>query len=185
MRKITLFVTAIFAVIFITGLASAGGYTYYYPRHTYSYSYPVYEMQNQEFPSYTNLPTIKDTSSNSASAASSYSRNYQGPIIERITKYDELTQIGRRGRSTKTVSLLTTEKYIGASESEVRGSEARTQSNKDYSLTPDNPTIFDGGSLWRYRETFNRDVYSRNSYRKPYYYAPTYDSTRGYYNWRY
>lgn len=182
-KKLRLFGVALMTSIFLLNLASAG-YSYYYPKSYYSYPSYNQESQQEIFPKYYNAPTIADRTANSDFAGASFNRNYQGPILERTTRYDEFTKIGKSGRLLRTVSATTSERYVGASESESRASESRSQNARDYISTPQNPTLYDGGSFWRNKESFNYDVYGSNSYTRPYYYAPRYDSS-GYYNWRY
>ena len=184
-KKICLFGVTLLATMFLINLASAG-YSYSYPTSYYSSSYvltPTVESQFEKAPSFINQPTVNYKTVNNNAASSFYNRNYQGPVIERTTRYDELTRI-KRGKLFRLVSETTTERYVGAAESESRGSQSQSENTKDYSSIPTNPTVYDGGSLWRYKSSFEPQITNQNSYTKPYYYAPRYDS-RGYYNWRY
>lgn len=184
-KKLCLFGVALLTSIFLLSLASAG-YSYRYPTHYYSSSYtftPTVESQFERDPSFINQPTVNYKSTNNNLASSFYNRNYQGPVIERTTRYDELTRL-KRGRFFRLISETTSERYVGASESENRGLESRSENSQEYNSIPTNPAVYEGGSLWRHKASYEPQLYNQNSYTQPYYYAPRYDS-RGYYNWRY
>lgn len=110
-----------------------------------------------------------------------YNRNYQGPTVERTTRYDEFLRVRSRGRVIRTISAATTERYLGASLNEaysnqnnnIRTSEQTSQTSSNY----------DGGFSWRNREAFDSSRYNSGS--SVYYYQPRYDYNLGYYNWRY
>ena len=189
MRKSYLFALALVSLVITINLASAG-YSYYNPG--YKYSYPNQYSQeiikdNQVNPSFINLPAISDKTSSINNENNFFTRNYQGPVIEKTTKYDEFFQISKRGKLTKSISSTTTERYIGALESLSKGSEIRSGYNRDYSNIPTNHYYYEGGSAWRYKSSFNAIDYSKgfNTYTRPYYYDGRYDSQKGYYNWRY
>ncbi len=182
MKKITWAVIAATLILLNINIAFAG-YSYYYPRYD-KYNYPKYSYDTEEqyeiFPKYINYPDIKNKVSDSSSTYGSYTRDYQGQIIERKTKYKESLIIGKSGRVSKTISASSTEKLIGPLEYENQVFSNKNQYIQNYAYSPNNPSVYEGGSLWRYKESYDDNSRSYNKY----YYQPRYDSN-GYYNWRY
>lgn len=163
-KKLYLLGLALFSILLISALASAG-YSYYSP--SYSYNYPAFQQptfasQEQKFPSFINLPTVRDISANRDFSTSSYNRNLQGAVYERT--YDEFTTIKRNGKLIRSVSERT--RFVGPSEVESRLAENKIESMREYSSIPQNPSFYDGGYI------------SNTQYTIPYY-------TNGYYCWRY
>ena len=182
-KKTITLAALILSTLILTITQVSAGYKYYHPG--YVYSYPTYEESYQIFPKFQNLPSITNTISNKDREVLAYTRNYQGRIIEKTTKYDEITLVGKRGRLTRTISASTTERFIGPSEYVQFGSESSQSQNQQYTFTPQNPSYYDGGLSWKSKDTYEFRTYGRDSYTKPYYYSPRYDYKRDYYNWRY
>ncbi len=181
MEKITLRISLALILIFLAiNIVSAS--SYYYPSQTYYYPS---SSQYTKYPTYYNAPTIIDKTSSLNQDTLTYSKSYQGPIIQKDTKYDEFLKIGKSGRVTRTISAQTSERYVGAVQLENKDSKTLSSYNQDYNYIPNNPTYYDGGySSFRYTPTYNYNNYGPDSYLNNYYYSPRYNS-QGYYNWRY
>ncbi len=146
-----------------------------YSNPSFAYTYPIYQY----------APDINNKVSSFKDSSSSFNRNYQGPMIDRTTSYDEYLKIKATGKVIRTISARTSEKYLGAKETESLNSQTNSRYNSDYSLTSPNPIYYNGGSYWRSEPSYNYESFGRDSYNSRYYYQPRYDSSLGYYNWRY
>lgn len=155
-------------------LAYHGGYHYFSP--SYSYSYPSYTS------SY-NPTLITDRVSSLDQGSSIYNRNFQGPIIQRDTKYDEFLKIGKSGRIYRTVSSQTSERYLGGTQIESFQSNDKRTYNKELSSIPTSAKDYD--PYFRSLPSYDYSAYGQDKYGKPYYYQPIYNPDKGYYNWRY
>jgi hypothetical protein len=147
MKKLYLSGVTLLSVLLLTTLASAG-YSYYYPS-SYQYNFPEtsYTNQFQKLPTFVNSPTIKDISTVSNQENFGYSRNFQGPVIEENTKFDEYLKINARGKVIRITNSETTKRYLGAQESENYFSDSQYNNNREYTNTPTNPSYYDSGSI--------------------------------------
>jgi len=174
--KKTIFQASVALIILIAmvSLTSAG---YYYP-----------PMSNYQYPSTSayqyNAPSIINKVSNIDDNKQFLSRNYQGPIIQKDTRYDEFLKIGKSGRVTRTISATTSERYIGDVQNELITSEQGRNYQNEYNYIPNNPTIYSQDVSFRLLPTYDYSRYGPDRYGGSYYYSPRYDP-RGYYNWRY
>ena len=185
-KKVILLAFAVFFLFLTLNSVLAYHYSSNYNYPTYTYSYPSYnrDYSFQQFPSYINSPIINDKLFNSAQSMNSFNRNFQGPIIQRDTNYDEKLKI-KGSRISRTISATTSEKYIGAVLIENGISQASDLNSRDFSSVPTNPSSYNGGSYWRFQDEYKPVFYGRDSYTNDYYYKPKYDWNNGHYNWRY
>ncbi len=180
MNKKLLLLQLLTVSLVITTLVAVSAGNYYYPTRTYFYPTPQYYQSSN----YYNAPTITERTSSSNENSLSYNRNSQGRLFERNSRYDEFLKIGKSGRVTRTVSATESERYIGGVQIENTLSQSKANSASNFNNIPTNPTIYNGDSYYRALPKYNYYDYSQDSYTKPYYYMPRYDS-KGYYNWRY
>jgi len=156
----------------------------------------------QESPGFAQFPnfdsgkksSLKAKDSNFDSSSSGY--DYRGPLYEKkfvqlddfrheISSKDGFFSSKNKDSLKHTVSTTITEKYIGASESAYSNSQNRRSSSLD--ANQDESLKYQGGFSFGKQRLFDQSEYgsSRNSYASPYYYSPYYDSSSGYYSWRY
>lgn len=195
----------VFLVLALTSVSAAHD-NYYaksyskYPSYKNSYNNPSSYISYKESPGYTQFPDenfIQKENANYYSSnqdSSSYEYDYRGPLYERqVTNIDDFSRVisSKSGFFTSksknnlrhTITSTLTEKYIGASESMFYN----TQNNRLTTNTANRDTYYDydGGFSFGKQRTFDAAEYRRDSYTSPYYYRPYYDSSGGYYNWRY
>jgi len=177
MRKTSLITGFIFLSLLLS-LTSVqayhGGYHYFSPSSSY---YPSYTSSSY------NPTFITDRVSSLDRSSSIYSRNFQGPIIQRDTKYDEFLKIGKSGRVYRTVSSQTSERYLGGTQVESFQSDDKRAYNKELDSIPISTRDYD--PYFRSLSSYDYSAYGKDKYGKPYYYQPTYNPDKGYYNWRY
>ena len=140
-------------------------------------------LSAQQFPRYMNYPAVQDTANQFGQASSAYNRAYAGQVLERVARYDEDLNV-KGSKVRRIISSSVTEKFVGPQQTESLFSQNSNSFNIDKSITPTNPTIYDGGSLYRYNSIYNQKNYGRDSYTAPYYYSPL-SNNAGYYTWRY
>lgn len=177
MKKTILYLGfALISILLAINITSAG----YYPDYYYS---PSPRNDYIKTPTFYNAPTIIDKTSSLNEGSFANNRNYQGPIIQRDTRYDEFLKVGKSGRVTRTVTAQTSERYVGAVQIDNTLSQNRNSYNREFNSIPTNPTYYTESSF-RTLPKYNYYDYGPNNYGRSYYYAPRYDSG-GYYNWRY
>lgn len=179
MKKTTILVGFTLALLILTLTPALASYHYSYDPNN-NYGYPNYNS----YPTH-NAPTITDRANSINEGSSSYNRNYQGPIIQRDTKYDEFLKIGKSGRVLRTISSTTSERYVGGTQVETANTQNKNNYNRDYTSIPNNPAYYSESSYFRSLPRYNYLDYGSDRYGKSYYYEPRYDDNKGFYNWRY
>lgn len=181
-----------FAFLMVLSLNLISAYNYY-PAFGGYHSSSSYS----ETPSYTQGPTYvasspySSTTSNTNYDSSWANYDYRGPMFERTSTYNDNLLIDQSSGSgffsshsnniySRAISNVVKEKYVGASESYVSG----TQNNRaSTTTTTSNPSIvYNGGFRWGQARAFDSSEYTGSNY-KDYYYRPAYSD--GYYNWNY
>ncbi len=175
---------AVFAVFFLAltlGLASAAdSYSSYWNGNSYSGgSFGI------NYPSYTYTPTVNSQASDMIQQSSYSNANYNGPLIEKVFTYDSSLDVINRDRFKQTLSVKMNEYYSGGSSYSNSGSNSNEQHTNNYNSYSPNPNSYNGGSYWGKAPDYDSSNYRSSSYSNPYYYSPRYDSSSGYYNWRY
>ncbi len=177
MRKISLILGLALVLAGLLINPVTAGYSYNYPQRYYSY--PSYE--NYKSASYSDTPVISDKIKDASDKSSFYNREYQGPVMQKDTRYDEFLKVGKSGRVTRTVSYQTSERYVGNIEREAKGESESKLYERDYSSVPTRSS-YSQESSFRDAHVYNSYDYG-NGYGNNYYYSPKYSN--GYYNWRY
>ncbi len=175
--KLTIFA---FSLLFLTVISLSLISAY----HNTYLPYTSYEENDNVYPYFENHPTIVNSQTYSNNANSFNNVDYQGPIIEKDSYYNEDLLIKKSGRTQQSISFVTSERYHGSTYTQNQGSQSSINSNNQYMYLPQNPSVYDGGSSWRYKELYTYQNYGRDRYGSNYYYSPRYDSS-GFYNWRY
>jgi len=212
-KKTLLASLAIISLILIINIASASTSFSDYPNYEgdwyrsddYRYSSPVYNAYAQQSSSYSSssFTQFPDWNSNKLDAYSSSSSNYdssdynydyRGPLYEKTTKFNDDLLIDKSTDDDffttdttdilhRSITMTTSEKYIGATESLYTNNQNRRTSNTN-SISNEN-TDYDGGLSWSSVRLFDNSEYSEDIGYNNYYYRPLFDSSNGYYVWDY